>query len=82
MAKKASRDSEGIDPKLVKCKYCEGTLDTAHRKLSSKKRVGERLTFWGGREFIATKVFQIQCPASDCGKKYSVRIKGSDWLYK
>ena len=82
MAKKMARDSEQLDSKLTKCKYCDGPIEAPNRKLSSKKKVGERLTFWGGREFIATKVFKVQCPKSDCGKKYSVRIKGSDWLYK
>ena len=82
MAKKAVREPGEKEPKLATCKYCQAKLETKDRKINSKKRVGERLTFWGGREFIVTKSVQITCPNPECGKRYTIRVKGSEWLYK
>ena len=72
-----------MSDELKKCKHCGHKLDSHNVKAQSKKKLEERPGIWGGIEFPYIQIYRIICPNSlVCGKSYSAKVKGSDWLYK
>ena len=80
--KKKGATTPNID-ELKLCKHCKSELKPTNiRKLPIKKLPERYGVCWAGIEIPYIQIYKIECSNLSCKKKYSVKHRGSNLLYK
>jgi hypothetical protein len=67
---------------LVKCKFCNAKLTSMDIEEAVRQPLEEKWGIWGGVEYPYIQLYNVKCPTRECGKKYTVKLRKSTWIYK
>lgn len=67
---------------LVKCKHCNAKLRSMDIEETMRQPLEEKWGIWGGVEYPYIQLYSVKCPSRECGKKYTVKLRKSTWIYK